>query len=40
MNESLRALAHARRVPVLHDLHPDADNATWRAVLPLAGEQR
>ena len=33
MNDSLRALAHVKRVLVLHDLHPDADNAAWRAGL-------
>lgn len=33
MTESLRALAHVKRVLVLHDLHPESDNAAWRAAL-------
>jgi hypothetical protein len=33
MTESLRALAHVKRVLVLHDLHPECDNAAWRAAL-------
>ena len=33
MTRSLRALAHVKRVLVLHDLHPDGDNAAWRAGL-------
>ena len=33
MNETLRALSQLKRVLVLHGLHPDDDNAAWRAAL-------